>query len=253
VDPGPSSSSPEPRPIDDPAGVPTEDLAPFRLRWGIGDFVWIYFAGIVASVVGVSVGFALTGDTSDHTGAITTALSTLAQFGTWFGCVVWIAHTKGHGVRRDFGLTVNIRDWWAPFAGLGLFLVGSAMIEPLVRIVNEHQAVVDDLDKAGGAKLAVFAIVAALVAPVCEELLFRGLLLRALRRRMSPTAAVIVQALAFALAHPMLSPTLGDFAVVPALFMLGAVSGIVATRKGDLSASIMMHVGFNLVTTLLAL
>ncbi len=70
---------------------------------------------------------------------------------------------------------------------------------------------------------------------------------------MSPTAAVIVQALAFALAHPMLSPTLGDFAVVPALFLLGAVSGIVATRKGDLSASIMMHIGFNLVTTLLAL
>ncbi len=223
------------------------------MRWGIGDFVGIYFAGIVASVVGVSVGFALTGDTSDHTGAITTALSTLAQFGTWFGCVVFIARSKGFGVRHDFGLTVQIRDWWAPFAGLGLFLIGTVMIEPLVRIVNQHQAVVDDLDKAGGAKLAVFAVVAALVAPVCEELLFRGLLLRALRRRMSPTAAVIVQALAFALAHPMLSPTLGDFAVVPALFMLGAVSGIVATRKGDLSASIMMHIGFNLVTTLLAL
>jgi membrane protease YdiL (CAAX protease family) len=223
------------------------------VRWGIGDFVWIYFAGIVASVVGVSVGFALTGDTSDHTGALTTALSTLAQFGTWFGCCVYVARTKGFGVRHDFGLTVQIRDWWAPFAGIGLFLVGSAIIEPLVRIVNEHQAVVDDLDKASGAKLAVFAIVAALVAPVCEELLFRGLLLRALRRRMSPTAAVIVQALAFALAHPMLSPTLGDFAVVPALFLLGAVSGIVATRKGDLSASIMMHIGFNLVTTLLAL
>jgi membrane protease YdiL (CAAX protease family) len=242
VDPGPSSSSPEP-----------VDLTPYRLGWGIGDFVWIYIAGIVASVVGVSVGFALTGDTSDHTGAITTALSTLAQFGTWFGCVVWIAHTKGHGVRRDFGLTVQIRDWWAPFAGIGLFLIGTVMITPLVNIVNEHQAVVDDLDKAGGAKLAVFAVVAALVAPVCEELLFRGLLLRALRRRMSPTAAVIVQALAFALAHPMLSPTLGDFAVVPALFLLGAVSGIVATRKGDLSASIMMHIGFNLITTLLAL
>jgi membrane protease YdiL (CAAX protease family) len=252
VDPGPSSSS-EPRPIGDPRNAADLPASAVRVRWGIGDFVWIYFAGIVASVVGVSVGFALTGDTSDHTGALTTALSTLAQFGTWFGCIVYIARIKGFGVRHDFGLTVNIRDWWAPFAGIGLFLVGSAIIEPLVRIVNEHQAVVDDLDKASGAKLAVFAIVAALVAPVCEELLFRGLLLRALRRRMSPTAAVIVQALAFALAHPMLSPTLGDFAVVPALFLLGAVSGIVATRKGDLSASIMMHIGFNLVTTLLAL
>jgi len=34
-----------------------------------------------------------------------------------------------------------------------------------------------------------------------------------------------------------------DFAVVPALFLLGIVSGTVAVRKGDLSASIMMHIG----------
>jgi len=243
VDPGFSSPSPERVP------APGETV----LRWGIGDFVWIYFAGLVASVVGVSVGFAITGDTSGHVGAVTTALSTFSQFGTWFACVVYVARTKGRSVRDDFGLTLQLRDWWAPFAGIGLFVVGNLIVAPLVNIVNEHQAVVDDLTHSSGAKLAVFAVVAAFVAPVCEELLFRGLLLRALRRRMSPTQAVIVQALAFALAHPMLSPTLGDFAVVPALFMLGAVSGVVAERRGDISASIMMHIGFNLVTTLLAL
>jgi uncharacterized protein len=220
------------------------------LRWGIGDFIWIYVVGIVASVVGASIGFAVTGDTSGHIGALTTALSTFAQFGTWFGCVVLLARVKGRSVRDDFGLTLQLRDWWAPFAGLGLFLVGTVLIYPLVSLANAHQKVVDDLTQAGGAKLAVFAVVAALVAPVCEELLFRGLLLRALRRRMSPELAVIVQALAFALAHPMLSPTLGDFAVVPALYLLGAVSGVVAVRRGNLSASIMMHIGFNLVTTL---
>jgi CAAX protease family protein len=222
-------------------------------RWGLGDFAGIYIAGIVASLVGAAIGFAITGDTADHVGAVTTALSTLAQFGTWFGGVVYIARSKGRSARADFGLTVHVRDWWAPFAGFGLFLIGSALIAPLVHLANESQAVVDDLDKAGGAKLAVFAVVAALVAPVCEELLFRGLLLRALRRKMSPTAAVIVQATAFALAHPMLSPTLGDLAVVPALFLMGAVSGVVAVRKGDLSASILMHIGFNLFTTIVAL
>jgi membrane protease YdiL (CAAX protease family) len=221
--------------------------------WGIGDFVWIYFVGIVASVVGAAVGFAITGDTANHVGAVTTALETLAQFGTWFGCVGLVARRKGRSARLDFGLTLQTRDWWAPFAGIGLFLIGTVIIAPLVHMANANQQVVQDLDKASGAKLAVFAVVAALIAPICEELLFRGLLLRALRRRMSPEGAVVVQALAFALAHPMLSPTLGDFAVVPALFMLGAVSGIVAVRRGDLSASIMMHIGFNLVTTLLAL
>ena len=223
------------------------------IRWGLGDFLWIYVAGIVASVVGASIGFAITGDTSGHIGAVTTALSTFGQFGTWFALVVLIARSKGRSVRADFGLTLQLRDWWAPFAGIGLFLLGSALIYPLVNIVNAHQQVVDDLNRASGAKLAVFAVVAAVIAPLCEELLFRGLLLRALRRRVSPATAVIVQALAFALAHPMLSPTLGDFAVVPALFLLGAVSGVVAVRRGDLSASILMHIGFNLVTTLIAL
>jgi CAAX protease family protein len=128
-------------------------------------------------------------------------------------------------------------------------LAGWVLIEPLVRLAHEQQAVVDDLKTASGAKLAVIAIIAALIAPICEELLFRGLLLRSLRRRLTPVVAVIVQALVFALAHPMLSPTLGDFAVVPALFLLGAVSGVVAVRRGDLSASILMHIGFNLVTT----
>jgi membrane protease YdiL (CAAX protease family) len=139
------------------------------------------------------------------------------------------------------------------FAGIGVFLVATVMILPLVHLANAHQQVVDDLDNAGGAKLAVFAVVAVVIAPVCEELLFRGLLLQSLRRRMSPEWAVIVQALVFALAHPMLSPTVGDVAVVPALYLLGAISGVIAARRGDLSASIMLHVGFNLLTTLFAL
>ena len=243
MDPGSSAATPE--------RVPAE--GGIVVGWGLGDFFWIYFAGIVASIVGASVGFAISGDTAGHTGAVTTARATLSQFGTWFGGVVFIAQRKGRSVRQDFGLTLQRRDWWAPFAGLGLFFVGSLMIAPLVNLANEKQQVVDDLRKAGGAKLAVFAVVAAIVAPVCEELLFRGLLLRALRRRMSPVMAVIVQALAFALAHPMLSPTLGDLAVVPALFMLGAVSGVVAVRRGDIGASILMHIGFNFVTTVFAL
>ena len=52
----------------------------------------------------------------------------------------------------------------------------------------------------------------------------------------------------FALAHPLLDPHLGTFALVPALFALGAISGIAATWTGELSLSITLHVGFNLLT-----
>ena len=110
-----------------------------------------------------------------------------------------------------------------------------------------------ELDKARGVHLALIALVAGLIAPVCEELLFRGLLLRSLRRRVSPVAAVAISALVFALAHPMLDPTFGTLAVVPALFALGAISGVAALRRGDLSMSIFLHIGFNLLTTVSAL
>jgi len=223
------------------------------VRWGLGDFVWVYIARILISVVGLEIGFALTGDSSGHTGALTIALAAGGQFGGWIGGVAYVAHTKGRSLRDDFGLRLDIRDWWALFAGMGLFVVATLIILPLHDMVNESQQVVDDLNAASGAKLAVFVIIAGLVAPVTEELLFRGLLLRALRRRMAPALAIGVQALVFALAHPLLSPTLGDLVVVPALVILGVASGIAAERNGDLSASILMHIGFNLITTLAAI
>lgn len=232
-----------------PAPLPSGGPPP---RWGLGDFLWIYPAGILISVIGVSIGFAITGDEAGHTGAVTTALAAFGQFGGWVGCVAYVAHAKGRSLRDDFGLRLDVRDWWAVFAGMGLFVVATLLILPLHDMVNESQRVVDDLNAATGAKLVVFAVTAALVAPVSEELLFRGLLLRSLRRRFPPAIAIGIQALVFALAHPLLSPTLGDLVVVPALLLLGTASGLAAETRGDLSASILMHIGFNLITTLAA-
>ncbi len=224
MDPGSSPPSPE--------RVPTPERS--VITWGLGDFFWIYVAGIVASVIGASVGFALTHDTADHTGALTTALSTLAQFGTWFGCIVFIARYKGRGVVKDFGLKVELRDWWALFAGLGLFVIGNALIVT----ARQHR----ERASAGRRKTSTTRAEPSsrcsrswphssprYVRSCSSAACCSGRCGAACR----PNAAVIVQALAFALAHPMLSPTLGDLAVVPALFLLGAVSGMVAvtTRK----------------------
>jgi uncharacterized protein len=243
VDRGPNEAEPPARPV--PAGRP--------VRWGLGDFAAVYVVGIVGGAVGGAIGAAITGDTSDHTGALTTGLLVAGQFGGWFAALEYVARNKGRSLAVDFGFRLDISKWWGVFAGLGTFLVASLIIAWPHSLVHQDQKVVDDLASATGLKLAVLVIFAGIVAPVCEELLFRGLLLRALRRRMSPALAVGVQALVFALAHPALSPHLGDLVVVPALFLLGTVSGVAAVATDDLSASILMHIGFNLVTTLAAL
>jgi membrane protease YdiL (CAAX protease family) len=233
-----------------PRDVETGPIAP--VRWGLGDFIWVYFAGLLLGVIFGTVGLAFSGDQADDPGALTTALSAGGQFGGWAAGAYLVARTKGHSLRRDFGFVVRSRDWWWVLAGIGLFVVAVTVVLPITLLADETQGAVENLEDATGAKLVVFALLAAVVAPVCEELLFRGVLLRSLRRRLVPVAAIGVQALVFALAHPLLSPSLGDLAVVPALFLMGAVSGVVAEARGDLSPSILLHVGFNLVTTVAA-
>jgi uncharacterized protein len=229
-----------------PAGRPV-------VTWGIGDFCWVYFAGLLAGLVLATIGYGLTGDQATHPGAITDGLAFLGQFGGWIAGLVLVSRRKGLGsLRADFGLVVYARQAWVILVGVGLEIVLGALIFPITNLVNQRQDVVKDLDQARGVHLVLIALVAAVVAPVCEELLFRGLLLRSLRRRVSPAAAVAISALVFALAHPMLDPTWGTFAVVPALFALGVISGVAALRRGDLSVSILLHIGFNLLATVSA-
>ena len=87
------------------------------------------------------------------------------------------------------------------------------------------------------------ALAVTFVAPLGEELLARGLVLRSLQRRFEPWVAVLLSSLLFALVHPLLDPR-AILAVVP-LLVLSLVSGIQAVRTGDLSRSIWLHVGFN--------
>jgi uncharacterized protein len=107
---------------------------------------------------------------------------------------------------------------------------------------------VEQFEQARGPALVLFAVLVVTVAPVAEELLFRGALLRGLQRRMTPAWATFVSALAFAAVHPLSSPTIGSVIAVPGLFALGVVSAMLAIRTGNLSASILLHAGFNLLT-----
>src|SRR4051794_2572320 len=166
-----------------------------------------------------------------------------------------VSRRKGRGtLRADFGFAIFRRDAWVIVMGVLLEIGLTLLVLPIVNLAGDkHQDVVNDLRDSTGVKLALIALVAGIIAPMCEELLFRGLLLRALRRRVSPAGAVAISALVFALAHPLLDPTVGTVAVVPALFAMGAVSGVMALRTGNLSRSIYLHIGFNLLTTVFAL
>jgi ABC-2 type transport system permease protein len=92
-----------------------------------------------------------------------------------------------------------------------------------------------------GWKLVVLAVV---LAPLCEEFIFRGLLFRGLRRDLSLPWAAVASAAVFAIIHPSLG-------VIP-VFGLGLACAIAYERGGWLLAPILAHATYNGVVVLLA-
>jgi membrane protease YdiL (CAAX protease family) len=115
---------------------------------------------------------------------------------------------------------------------------------PLTRLVDEEQDVVEDIRDATGTEVAVLVVIAVLLAPFFEELVFRGLLLRSLLARMDQNYAIGVCGVVFALVHA-LDFSLGTLVRLPALAAVGWICAYLAVRHRSLSPAILFHLGFN--------
>jgi uncharacterized protein len=248
------------------AGIPGTPPAPParpRVRWGLPDVALAWLAGLVVALISGSAVASVAGvpadRVSDDIGVLLT--SVIGQAVGIVGALWLVARLKGRGGLADFGLVARLPgDRWS--RALAWLLGGVAVqvvILPFLQVlVNVHgkvetQQVVEQFERARGPNLVLFAVLVVTVAPLAEELLFRGALLRALMRRTTPAWAAFGSALAFAAVHPLSSPTIGSVIAVPGLFALGLVSAGVAIRTGNLSASILLHAGFNLLTAVAVL
>lgn len=219
-----------------------------RVRWGLPD---VLVAWIVGSVVAV---IAVTPFTEEVRGSLEVTpdgllVALVVQAAVFVGWLGFVAVQKGLGsLRADFGLGIRLRDWYWLAAGAGVGLLAIGLITPIVEIGDiskTSQEVTKTVDEASGLTAALLAVAVVIVAPVAEELLFRGALLRGLLRRTAPWKAVLGSALVFALVH-LADPGAGY--AIPAFVLLGWISGWRAFTTGSLSQSILLHAGFNLLT-----
>lgn len=229
----------------------TTELTRRQIHWGIPDalLVWVG-AGAIGVFASLPVATAADIDPLYIFGVLL-PIQQLASL----GALVVVSKAKGQGsLRADFGLEVRAADarsvWFGP-AMQGLLWLA---LLPLVLISGEveNQRLVEELKRSDNvATVALFVLGAVVLAPIVEETLYRGLLLRALLRRVSPGAAVLISSLIFAAVHWLGDPN--ALRSLPALAALGVVLALRAMRTNSLSAPILIHAGFNLTTTVLVL
>lgn len=199
------------------------------------------------------------------------------------GAMVVLSILRGLGFRSRLGLSIGklpagllagaiamflVLPWmWT--SGAFLQMVRQALGYPIDTIHSILQAILDDPDP----RTIAWGLISALViAPVAEEILFRGLLQTSLvhglsRLFRSPVAAepvspadtppveavprmyrwvgIVLASLAFALLHEPWS--------VPLIFILALMLGYLYERTGNLWAPIVVHFGFNAVNVLFVL
>ncbi|MGC2108755.1 MAG: type II CAAX endopeptidase family protein [Candidatus Korobacteraceae bacterium] len=131
---------------------------------------------------------------------------------------------------------------WAP-----AFLLGGVVLALVVDGLSRFLPIPKSLpmdnffnDATSAYMMAAFGLT---LAPLLEELFFRGLLYPLLRRAMGLVASVLLTALAFAAIH---GAQLGyAWAPVLSIFVVGVVFTVVRERLNSVAASFLMHCGYN--------
>lgn len=130
----------------------------------------------------------------------------------------------------------------ALFIGGWIVIYGFSALYSLLRVSTNADALARQAAYEPAIVLAAL-IVSIVVAPVCEEVFFRGFLFTGLAQRMPVWAAVGVSAVVFGLAHA----DLGSF--VP-LVVIGVVLAVLRWRTGSLWPGILLHALNNAVAAI---
>jgi len=94
---------------------------------------------------------------------------------------------------------------------------------------------------------ALAVVLAVAVAPVAEELFFRGMFYRSIRDRSGIAAGVALSALLFGVVHVVAAPWQDVVFLQTVMVATGAGLALIYERRANLVASIAAHMAFNTI------
>lgn len=222
-------------------------------NWSYGNTVLALVGGIIiAPFIGVIIYSLLATGSADPEDIPTNLLLAIQVFGG-FGFLLFLTLRRGTGSwRTDYGFAIEPRHIWGLMAGMVLQVAVALLTFPLVQTFAEDDGPQQEIAQiaAGltGIEIALFALFVAVLTPVFEEIVFRGMLLGRLVKRFSRRWAAVISAAAFAATH-LLDPN--ALLVVPGLFIVGLALAYMAYYSKNLSLPIFAHMGVNGLAVLL--
>jgi membrane protease YdiL (CAAX protease family) len=229
-----------------PARPDADDRWPM-IRWSTREFLPIALAPFGLVLFAYYLVFGFLGWDSDAGGVVVTAAQQVALL---LPVAIYVRRTRGS--LAPLGLR---RGGWKPAdlfagvgAGLGAIVAGTIVIAITIAIVHaitgRQPSSSTALDNTSGVWLVLNALMAVLLAPVCEEVYFRGFLFQGLRGRMRFLWAAVLSGSFFAFVH-----------VEPIRFFGLAVMGVILAsvfeRRRTLVSSMAAHATVNLVAVVL--
>lgn len=223
-------------------------------RWRLSDLaaglalLLLGYAVLLGVLVGVSLALGVDPEL-DTAGALVAATVTLF-LEAWIGCVVWlVARRRGIG-GVDLGL--DPPQSWLPvgyavagaYASLIVYGLAILAIERLtgaeLGLLKEGNGIPDSPANTSAVWFVLGVSVMAL-APLSEEVFFRGFLFRAIHGRIGLAAGLILSALAFSLFHL-------NVGVIFPFFLIGLIFAWAYHASGSLWTPIAAHAIFNSVS-----
>lgn len=233
---------PPPAPAHPPPPWPPElpDGANPLPRWPAWFGIVAFLVAFVAISLIVGILIAATGADADDPSPVATIVGTVVQDGLLVAAAVLFASFVARPRPWHFGLR-RTRMWpavgWALLALVAYYVfagVYSAILSP-----EGEQTVAEDLGIKDGLGLEIAAaFVIIWLAPITEEIFFRGFFYRALRNRFAVWSAALLDGLVFGAIHFTGKDTLE---ILPILAVLGIVFCLVYEKTGSIYPVIALH------------
>ena len=184
---------------------------------------------------------------SDWAGVVVTALQQLALAAP---VVVWVRRTRGSIRPLGLGVPWSVRDVGFGI-GMGLLAIFASGVVLAVTIAAVGAVLGHTYEPPGnplgtGNAFWALAAMAVFVAPICEEIYFRGFLFQGLRRWWVLGPAAAASGLTFAFVHVEPIRLLS-------LWVTGMLFATVFERRRTLIASMSAHATLNVIAVLFAI